>query len=164
MAEPAINEQHYGGNMSDEGQNHEKQYVVFRLGAEVFGLEINKVREIIVYRETTQVPGTGEYVEGIINLRGHVIPIFSLKKKFGFPESDQTKNTRIVVVEAGGNTVGLVVDGVNEVLMIAAGMIEQPSSMFASGVDANYISGIANLEDRLIIILDLEKIICPGLA
>ncbi len=142
----------------------EKQYVIFKLGVEVFGIDINKVKEIIVYQETTQIPGTGLLIEGIINLRGNIIPIFSLRKKFGFPEVEKTKSTRIVVVEAHGTTVGIVVDGVSEVLMIPGGMMEKPSSMIASDVDTNYISGIAKMDEGLIIVLDLERVFDARMA
>ncbi|MHB9093295.1 MAG: chemotaxis protein CheW [Eubacteriales bacterium] len=142
----------------------EKQYVVFKLGAEVFGLDINKVREIITYQETTKIPGTGQLIEGIINLRGIIIPIFSLRKKFGFSETEKTGNARIVVVEAHDSTVGIVVDGVSEVLMISGAVMEKPSSVISSGVDVNYIEGIAKMEGNLIIVLDLEKVINPQIA
>ncbi|MBU7006261.1 chemotaxis protein CheW [Phosphitispora fastidiosa] len=136
-----------------------KQYVVFRLSMEVFGLEINRVKEIIIYQEYTNIPGAGELVEGVINLRGHVIPIFNLRKKFGFPQKDRTGNTRIVVVEANNNTVGLVVDSVSEVLAIPGSLIEEPSAMLSSGLDANFITGIAKIDKRLVIVLDLEKVV-----
>lgn len=144
--------------MGETGMD-ERQYVILTLGAEVFGLDINKVKEIIVYQDTTKMPGTSHLIEGIINLRGHVIPVFSLQKKFGFAEEEKTNKTRIVVVEAHKNTVGIIVDSVSEVLMIPDDVIEKPSSLITSDVDENYIKGIANTEDKLIILLDLEKII-----
>ncbi|MFZ5640391.1 MAG: chemotaxis protein CheW [Bacillota bacterium] len=142
----------------------EKQYVVFRLGAEIFGVDISKVREIIVYREPTRMPGTSELVEGVINLRGHVIPIYSLRKKFGFPEAEKTRNTRMVVVEVQDSTIGIVVDGVSEVLMISGSVMEKPSAMISTGVDTNYIAGIAKMEEGMIIVLDLDKVINPNMA
>jgi len=144
--------------------NDEKQYVVFQLGAEVFGVDINKIKEIITYRETTQIPGTGHLTEGVINLRGTVIPVFCLRKKFGFREVENDRNTRIVVVEVHDSTVGIVVDAVVEVLLISGDSIEEPSSMITTDVDSGYITGIAKLEDRLVIILDLETVINPGTA
>jgi len=139
--------------------SEEQQYVVFTLGLEIFGIEINRVREIIIYRETTQLPGTGQYIEGIINLRGAVIPIYSLNKIFGFPEGEINRSTRIVVLEVRGSTMGIVVDGVSEVLMIPGSMVEKPSAMVSAGVDVNYIDGIAKIDNRLVIILDLDKVI-----
>ncbi|KNZ69699.1 CheW protein [Thermincola ferriacetica] len=142
----------------------EKQYVVFRLGSEVFGIDINKVKEIIVYQEPTHMPGSSEFIEGIINLRGHVIPIVSLRKKFNFPEAGDMGKTRIIVVEAGNSTVGIVVDGVSEVVMISGSVIEKPSSLLTSTVDENYITGVAKMESGLVIILDLEKVIGRDMA
>ncbi|WP_418791583.1 chemotaxis protein CheW [Phosphitispora sp. TUW77] len=147
----------------EESKFNEGQYVVFLLGKEVFGVEINKVKEIIVYQETTKIPGSGDFIDGIINLRGYVIPIFSLKRKFGFTETECTKRTRIVVVEAGDNLVGIEVDGVSEVIMIPGNVIEKPSTII-SGIDSNYISGIAKMEDNLITLLDLEKVIGNNIA
>ncbi len=141
----------------------EIQYVVFKLGLEVFGVDINKVKEIITYQVTTKIPGTGQLIEGVINLRGNVIPIFSLRKKFALEEADNTARTRIVVVEAGGSTVGIVVDGVSEVLMIPGNVVEKGSTMI-SGVDGNYIKGIAKMEEKLIIILDLDRVIGNEIA
>ncbi|PKM41647.1 MAG: chemotaxis protein CheW [Firmicutes bacterium HGW-Firmicutes-8] len=148
----------------DENIFEERQYVIFKLGAETFGLDINKVKEIIIYQEPTHMPGGSSVVKGIINLRGHVIPIFSLRKKFNFPEAGNTRSTRIIVVEAGANTVGIVVDGVSEVVMISGSVIEKASSLFTSSIDENYLTGVAKMESGLIIILDLEKVISRDMA
>lgn len=142
----------------------ERQYVVFRLGAEVFGIDINKVKEIIVYQEPTHVPGSSDTIEGIINLRGHVIPIFNLRKKFNVPEAENTRKTRIIVVEAGNGSVGIVVDSVSEVVMIPGSLIEKPSNLLASDVDRMYITGVAKMELALVIILDVEKVITRDMA
>lgn len=142
----------------------EKQYVVFRLGVEVFGVDISRVREIIVYREPTRMPGTSELVEGVINLRGHVIPIYSLRKKFDFPEAEKTRDTRMVVVEVRDSTIGIVVDGVSEVLMISGSVMEKPSAVISTGVDNNYIAGIAKMEEGMVIVLDLDKVINSDIA
>ena len=143
----------------DETKFDEKQYVVFKLGAEIFGLDINKVKEIIVYQDTTQLPGTMEQIEGVINLRGNIIPIYDLRKKFGFPEVEYSRSTRIIVVEVHDSTVGIIVDGVSEVLMISGKIIEKPSSIVTSEVDGNYITGIAKMDQHMVIILNLNKVI-----
>lgn len=142
----------------------EKQFVIFELGKESFGLDINKVKEIIVNQKTTHIPGTNDRLEGVINLRGKVIPIFGLCKEYGFPEPEKTRNTRIVVVEALSKTVGLVVDGVSEVLTIQGESVEKPSSMITAGIDTSFLTGIAKIENKLVILLDLEKIITPEVA
>lgn len=142
----------------------DKQYVVFKLGPETFGLEINKVKEIIVFQDTTQLPGTGDLIEGVINLRGHVIPIYDLRKKFGFPEEERTRSNRIVVVESCETTVGIVVDCVSEVQMIPGSVMEKPSEIISTGVEANYISGIAKMGESLIIVLNLDSVMESNLA
>ncbi|GAB4269583.1 chemotaxis protein CheW [Thermincola ferriacetica] len=147
-----------------QNTSEERQYVVFRLGAEIFGIDTNKVKEIIVYQEPTHMPGSSEVIEGIINLRGHVIPIFNLRKKFNFPEAGDMGKTRIIVVEAGSSTVGIVVDGVSEVVMIPGSVIEKPSGLLASDIDRNYITGVAKMESGLVIIIDLEKVIGRDMA
>ena len=113
---------------------------------------------------TTQIPGSGKLIEGIINLRGTIIPIYSLRKKFGFPEQEYTKRARIVVVESINGTVGIIMYGVSEVQTIPGDVIEKPSSVMSSEVDVNYIYGIAKKEESLVIILNLEQVINPGIA
>jgi purine-binding chemotaxis protein CheW len=130
----------------------------------MFGLDIHRVKEIIVYQEPTHMPGGSKVIEGIINLRGHVIPILSLRKKFDLPEAENARNTRIIVVEAANNTVGIIVDGVTEVDMISGSLIEKASSLISSSIDDNYITGVAKMESGLIIILDLEKLINRDIA
>lgn len=134
----------------------EKQLVVFDLADEGYGVDIGSVREIIRMQDITQVPRTPEFVEGVINLRGKVIPVVDLRKRFGFPEADATKDTRIVVVDIGGQDIGVVVDAVTEVLRIGADAVEPPSSVITTA-DSEYLLGIAKLETRLIILLDLQQ-------
>ena len=134
----------------------EKQLVVFDLADEGYGVDISSVREIIRMQEITKVPRAPEFVEGVINLRGKVIPVVDLRKRFGFPDSDATKDTRIVVVDIGGQDIGVVVDSVTEVLRIGADAVEPPSSVITTA-DSEYLLGIAKLESRLIILLDLEQ-------
>lgn len=144
--------------MADELMANENQYVVFRLGREVYGLEISTILEIITMQTITEVPGTDEYIEGVINLRGRVIPVFNLHKKFGLEGNEITRSTRIVVVEVEGNNIGMLVDGVSEVVKITQDVVEQPSSIL-SDIDKEYLSGVAKLEDKLVILLDLSKVL-----
>lgn len=144
--------------MSEQLINDEKQFVVFELGRETYGLDIATVREIITMQTITQVPRTVEYVEGVINLRGRVIPVFNLHKKFDLQAKEASRSTRIVVVEVEGNTIGMIVDGVSEVLRISNDIVERPNSII-SDVDTEYLAGVAKLEERLVILLDLEKVL-----
>ena len=136
----------------------EMQLVVFDLASEYYGVDIGDVREIIRMQSVTRVPGAPPFVEGIINLRGQVIPVVDLRKKLALDVSDQTADSRIVWVTINEQDVGVIVDAVTEVLRIPVASIEPPSSM-VSNVDSDYLRGIAKLEDRLIILLDLGKVL-----
>jgi purine-binding chemotaxis protein CheW len=139
-------------------QPSEDQVVVFRLGNEVYGVDIAVVREIIRMQPVTKVPGAPAFVEGVINLRGKVIPVIDLRKRFGLSASGYTKESRISVVEIDQHDIGLIVDAVAEVLRIPTSAVEPPSGIITS-VDSSYLRGIAKLDERLIILLDLDHIL-----
>ena len=133
----------------------ELQIVVFELGAERYGVDIATVYEIIRHQPITAVPRAPAFVEGIINLRGRIVPVVDLRARLGLATSDVTKATRIVVAETAGTRVGLIVDGVSEVLIVPGDAIE-PTPEVAVGAEAAYLRGIAKLGERLIILLALE--------
>ena len=143
-------------NMAD--QSNERQLVVFDLADEAYGVNIETVREIIRLQPVTVVPDTPEYVEGVINLRGAVNPVVDLRKRFNLPVSEETEDTRIVVVDIAGENIGVIVDGVTEVLRINEDAIE-PTSAVITTEDSYYIEGIAKIGDRLLILLDPEKVL-----
>lgn len=134
------------------------QLVSFKIGAEEFGVDITKVQEINRMVEITKVPQAASYVEGVINLRGKVIPIIDLRKRMSMEIKENDKNTRIVVVDIENFVMGMIVDSVSEVLRIPVSTIEPPPDI-ATGMNADYIQGVAKLEDRLLIFLDLSKVI-----
>ncbi len=136
----------------------EMQLVVFDLASEFYGVDIGAVREIIRMQTVTRVPGAPPYVEGIINLRGQVIPVVDLRKRLELTVGEQTNESRIVWVTINEQDVGVIVDAVTEVLRIPLSSIEPPSSMVSS-VDSDYLRGIAKLESRLIILLDMSKVL-----
>ncbi len=134
------------------------QLVSFTIGSEEFGVDILKVQEINRMTAITRVPNAPQYVEGIINLRGKIIPIIDLRKRLGATSGEYDKDTRIIVVELAGKIMGFIVDSVSEVRRIPSGITERPPAMIA-GIRGDYITAIAKLEDRLLILLDLEKIL-----
>ena len=134
------------------------QLVSFQIGTEEFGVDILKVQEINRMVDITKVPRSPEFVEGIINLRGKVIPIIDLRKRFNMELNAHDKNTRIVVVDIEGQTMGMVVDSVSEVLRIPASTLE-PTPDVVTSVESEYIRGDAKLENRLLIHLDLPTIL-----
>ncbi len=142
----------------NDGADRTLQLVSFRLAEEEYGIEISRVREIILVGEITEVPQTPPYVKGLINLRSTVIPIVDLKLRFGLPETEQTDDTRIVVVDVGGKTIGVIVDAVNEVLRISRDQIAPPPQAVQGNAGDDYVTGLAKVNDRLLILLDIEKI------
>ena len=139
-------------------QQNEQQLVVFDLSTEAYGVDIGAVREIIRLQDITKVPRTPEFVEGVINLRGKVIPVVDLRKRFGLPAEEESKENRIVVVDIGAQDIGVIVDAVTEVLRIATESVEPPASVITTA-DSEYLLGIAKLDSRLIILLDLEQVL-----
>ncbi|MGE5324406.1 MAG: chemotaxis protein CheW [Actinomycetota bacterium] len=139
----------------------ELHIVGFRIGRETFGVPIALVHEIVRVPEITAVPDSPDYVEGVINLRGKIISVIDLRKRFGEKELVQGKKNRILVTEADGKLVGLIVDAASEVLKIPETEIEPPPPVFDAG-DVNYVTGLGKLQGRLIILLDLTKVLQKG--
>ncbi|HHW18326.1 MAG TPA: purine-binding chemotaxis protein CheW [Firmicutes bacterium] len=136
----------------------EKQIVAFSLGSETYGVDIAQVREIIPIQKIVPVPRAPDFVEGIINLRGRVIPVLDLRHHFGFEKKKQDPDQRIVLTEVDGESIGVIVDSVSSVLRIPEASIEPPASVI-TGDDIEYIQGIAKVGSNLIVLLDLTKII-----
>jgi purine-binding chemotaxis protein CheW len=136
----------------------EKQFVVFNLLDEEFCIDIMSVVEIIRLQDITKLPDAPEFVEGIINLRGKIIPVIDLKKRFNLEKIGTDDNTRIIITNIDNKTTGFIVDNVTEVLRLSADAIA-PLDNEVVGIDKDYISGIGKLEKRMLIILDLNKIL-----
>jgi purine-binding chemotaxis protein CheW len=134
------------------------QVVGFRIGNETFGVRIASVREIVRVPEITTVPSAPETVEGVINLRGKIIPVMDLRKRFGHVDIQPDKKNRILVVELQNKLVGLIVNAASEVLKIPPSEIEAPGSVFAEG-ESSYVTGVGKLKGRLIILLDVSKLL-----
>jgi purine-binding chemotaxis protein CheW len=135
------------------------QLVTFKLGNEEFGVEILHVSEILRMLEVTAVPNTPECIEGIVNVRGKVIPVLDTRLKLNMLKQEHGNKTRVIVVEIDNKTVGFIVDEVNEVLRISQDITESPPDLVTANVDSDYITSIAKLEERLIIILDLKRLV-----
>jgi len=134
------------------------QLVTFKLRGEEFGIEILSVQEIIRIMQITVVPRTPDFIEGVINLRGKVIPVLDLRKRFGMPAAERDSLTRIIVMEFGLKIVGFLVDEVSEVLRIPADIMEAPPAVVAGGVGTEYIKSVGQLKDKLLILLDLGEL------
>lgn len=134
------------------------QIVVFGLSNEEYGIGIAQVQEIIRPVGITRIPGMPAFIEGVINLRGKIIPIIDLRNRFGLTKKDEDANTRVVVAGVSSQTVGLVVDSVSEVLRLANDSID-PLPPTLTDIDAEYLRGVGKMDNRLIILLELEKVL-----
>lgn len=138
-------------------ENELLQLVSFVVGSEEFAVPILSVQEINRMMEITRVPQSPPFVEGVINLRGQIIPVVDLRKRFGLAVTEMNNDNRVVVVEVAGRVIGFTVDKVNEVLRIDSSIIEPPPSM-VSGIDSDYVDGVGKLEDRLLILLNVGRL------
>ena len=141
--------------------------VVFTLADGLYGVNVSQVREITSMRETTPVPNSPYYVDGVTNLRGQVTTVTDLRKRFGLDEKERDDNTRIIIVEPEGVPIGMVVDSVSEVLRMPAKEIEPVPDLVVesngSGIDSDYVKGVGKLDDeKLLILLDLEKVLAAS--
>jgi purine-binding chemotaxis protein CheW len=134
------------------------QLVSFKIGNEEYGVDILIVQEINKITQITKVPNAPDFVEGVINLRGRVIPIIDLRTRLKLEKKPHDKDTRIIVVEIERKTIGFIVDAVSEVLRIPANVTEAPPELVA-GIDSEFIKSVGKLEDRLLILIDLDKIL-----
>ena len=150
--------------MTDQATQQQAQsskagkYLTFGLNDEQYGLEILKVREIIGLMDITSVPRTPDYVKGVINLRGSVIPIVDLRLKFGMPEAEPTEQTCVIVVDVHGTEMGIIVDCVSEVLDIMGEQIEESPS-FGASVNTDFILGMGKAGDKVTILLNICKVL-----
>ncbi|WP_340818414.1 chemotaxis protein CheW [Methanolobus sp. WCC4] len=150
----------YADNIDDELN----QLVIFNLGVEEFGINIMQVQEIIRMPDITRIPKSPDYIKGVINLRGKIIVVMDLDKRFGMPEQDITDESRIVVVDIEGTVVGLVVDSVSEVIRLKGSSIEQTPEIISQKINAEYLKGVGKLDERLLILLNLENIVGDSAA
>jgi purine-binding chemotaxis protein CheW len=136
----------------------ENQIVVFELGSESFGVDIAVVQSIIKIQPITKLPHTPEFVEGVTNLRGKVLPVIDLRKRFGFVAEEVDRNSRIIVVSVDQIEVGMIVDEVSEVVTVPEGVVEAAPAITTT-VDSAFIKGIARLGERLVILLNLAQVL-----
>jgi purine-binding chemotaxis protein CheW len=136
----------------------ENQIVVFELGAEFFGVDISTVESIIKMQAITKMPHSPRFVEGVTNLRGKVLPVIDARKRFGMPAQEPDRKSRIIIISVDRREVGLIVDGVSEVLTINEQTIEQAPPL-ATTVESAFITGIAKINDRLVILLDPAQVL-----
>lgn len=142
----------------DRAASGQGEFLTFRLGAESYGIEILKVQEIRGYELPTAIANAPEFIKGVINLRGVIVPILDLRIKFRLPEARYDEFTVVIILNVAGRVVGVVVDSVSDVVTLSPGAI-RPTPEFASATfDTKYITGLATVEERMAILLDIEKL------
>lgn len=134
----------------------EEQFVAFRLAGETYGIPIMLVHEIIRSCEITRIPRSQPHVRGVVNLRGNVVPVIDLRLRLGLPASTEGPESRIVVVEVDTAVIGMIVDGVSQVIRIPTDNIESPSELIAD-VETDLVTGVGKLDDDLVILLDIQR-------
>lgn len=135
-----------------------KQFVVFKLEQEEYGVDIKKVATIEQLKTAARVPKTPEYIKGVINLRGDIIPIMDLRKRFNLPELVETEDTRIIIIKTEEASIGLIVDAVTEVLQLSEDSIENITN-FSNNLSIDYITGVGKVQNRIVTLLNVEKLI-----
>lgn len=141
--------------------NRELHIVGFQVGRETYGVPITSLHEIVRVPEITAVPDAPDYLEGVINLRGKIVSVMDLRKRFGDKQATLKKQNRILVVEHGGKLAGLIVDSASEVLKIAAENVEAPPAAFQEG-GLNCVTGLGKVGGRLVVLLDMTKLLAPA--
>jgi purine-binding chemotaxis protein CheW len=141
--------------------SRELHIVGFRVGRETYGVPITSLHEIVRVPEITAVPDAPDYLEGVINLRGKIVSVMDLRKRFGEKHAALKKQNRILVVEHGGRLAGLIVDSASEVLKIPADAVEAPPAVFQEG-GLNCVTGLGKVAGRLVVLLDMSKLLAPG--
>lgn len=144
--------------MGDVKKTESKQYVVFTLGKEEYGVDIKKVTTIERIIQIARVPKTQQYIKGVINLRGEIIPIMDLRLRFNMPETQETDDTRIIIVKIEEVSIGIIVDAVAEVIELTDHAIENISN-FSSDLSIDYLYGVGKVDDRIVTLLNIEKLL-----
>jgi len=142
-------------------KENSREMLVFRLGGEEYGVDILKVQEIRGYEKVTPIPRSPDFLKGVVNLRGSIVPVIDLRIKFGMPNPAYDSFTVVIVLRIAGRIVGAVVDAVSDVVQLAPGEIKAAPRL-GSIVDSSYLSGVATQDDRMILALDIEKLLSAG--
>jgi purine-binding chemotaxis protein CheW len=158
---PSTRQTHPVERDSSRSERGVSQFIGFRLGDEDYAVAITKIQEIILMKPITRLPQAPDAIEGLINLRGSVIPVVNLRRRFGLPARNFDDETRTIVVNTHEKTVGCIVDEVTQVMRVTADQV-QPVPVSVAALSRRYIAGIARLEDRLLIILDIDKLFDPS--
>ena len=148
----------YSASINEDSGGTGNQFVTFMLAGEEYGVDIMRVQEIIGYCRFTKIPNVADFIKGVLNLRGTVVPVVDLRIKFGMDEKEYDKYTVIMIVEVAGRVMGIIVDSVSDVVMLADEDI-QPTPKFSTKIKTDFINGMGKQEDKFIILLDIDKVL-----
>ena len=143
------------------GGEDSREYLTFTLGAEEYGIDILNVQEIRGYDTVTKIANSPEFLKGVINMRGIIVPIIDMRLKFHLGEVEYNQFTVVIILNIAERVIGMVVDGVSDVVALKGEQI-RPAPEFGASLDTDYIDGLATLEDRMVIIVDIEKLMSSG--
>jgi purine-binding chemotaxis protein CheW len=138
-----------------------REVLVFVLGAEEYGVDILKVQEIRGYEKVTPIPSAPDYLKGVVNLRGIIVPVIDMRVKFGMPDPTYDAFTVVIILRLAQRTIGIVVDAVSDVVALAAGEVK-PAPQLGTVVDSSFIAGLGTQNDRMVLLLDIEKLLSTG--
>ena len=136
-----------------------EEFLTFTLGKEEYGIEILKVQEIRSYEQVTTIANAPEFIKGVVNLRGVIVPIVDMRIKFNLGQAEYDQFTVVIILNVAGRVVGMVVDGVSDVISLGPEQI-RPAPDFSSSFDTDYITGLGTIEERMLILVDIEKLMC----
>ncbi|MGJ8670413.1 MAG: chemotaxis protein CheW [Oceanococcus sp.] len=143
------------GAGAESGEGPREEFLSFRLGGEEYGVDILKVQEIRSYDTVTRLPEAPDYIKGVINLRGTIVPVIDMRLKLKLGKADFDKHTVMIILNVSDKVIGMVVDGVSDVITLAASQIRPPPE-FNGDLDTRYITGLGAVEDRMLILVDIE--------
>jgi len=156
MTQAAVHEAHKGAPVA-AGPESSNEYLTFTLGKEEYGIEILKVQEIRGYEAVTKIANAPEFIKGVVNLRGTIVPIVDMRIKFNLGSAEYNQFTVVIILNVAGRVVGMVVDSVSDVIQLSGEQI-RPAPDFSSTFDTKYITGLGTIDDRMLILVDIEKL------
>jgi len=156
MAQAAVHEAQKAAQAA-AGAEISNEYLTFTLGKEEYGIEILKVQEIRGYEAVTKIANAPEFIKGVVNLRGTIVPIVDMRIKFNLGSAEYNQFTVVIILNVAGRVVGMVVDSVSDVIQLSGEQI-RPAPDFSSTFDTKYITGLGTIDDRMLILVDIEKL------
>lgn len=136
----------------------DREYLTFSLGQEEYGIDILKVQEIRGYDTVTRIANSPDFIKGVINLRGIIVPIVDMRIKFHLDHADYNEMTVVIILNVAGRVIGMVVDGVSDVITLKAEQIK-PAPEFGAAIDTKYVTGVGTVDDRMLILVDIERLL-----